>query len=193
MGNTAVGDFPNDRKVAARLPMSARIGRVRLAVSELELSIRFYTRVIGLVLIDRGKSNDGPFARLGVDGRVLLELQELAGVDSIGQRSRLGLYHTAFLLPTREDLGAFVEHLRKLGLRFGAGDHLVSEAIYLADPDGLQVEVYADRPRSGWSYAGGEVLMQRSRCDLRTCRRLGRGLVLPRGRLWDMCICMWAT
>ena len=142
-----------------RLPSAARVGRVRLAVSELELSIRFYTRVIGLEVIERGQTRDGLLARLGVDGRVLLELEERPGVDSIGQRSRLGLYHTAFLLPTRQDLGAFVQHLRKLGIRFGAGDHLVSEAIYLADPDGLQVEVYADRPRDTWGYEGGQVLM----------------------------------
>lgn len=91
--------------------------------------------------------------------RVLLELQELPGVQPIAERSRLGLYHTAFLLPTREDLSSFVRHLWKLGVQFGAGDHAVSEAIYLVDPDGLEVEVYADRPREQWSYANGKLRM----------------------------------
>jgi catechol 2,3-dioxygenase len=83
-----------------------------------------------------------------------LELEELPGVQPIQQRSRLGLYHTAFLLPTRAALSSFVKHLWKLGMPFGAGDHWVSEAIYLVDPDGLEVEVYADRPRAQWSSGG---------------------------------------
>jgi catechol 2,3-dioxygenase len=140
-----------------RLPASAHVGRVRLAVSSLQRSVEFYTRVIGLAVLE----SSGSLARLGVkaDGRVLLELEERAGVRPIQERSRLGLYHTAFLLPTRTDLSSFVRHLVKLGVGFGAGDHSVSEALYLVDPDGLEVEVYADRPREQWPYVGKQLRM----------------------------------
>jgi catechol 2,3-dioxygenase len=133
-----------------RLPATAHVGRVRLAVSQLERSVAFYRDVIGLAVLERA----GNLARLGAGGQVLLELEALPGVRSLGRSKRLGLYHTAFLLPSRADLSAFVRHLWKLGVGFGAGDHLVSEALYLVDPDDLEVEVYADRPREAWTYKG---------------------------------------
>ena len=138
-----------------RLPATAHVGRVRLAVSDLERSVAFYRDVIGLAVLERV----GNLARLGAGDRVLLELEAVPGVLALGRTKRLGLYHTAFLLPTRADLGAFVKHLWKLGVQFGAGDHLVSEAIYLVDPDGLEVEVYADRPRETWTFDGAELRM----------------------------------
>jgi catechol 2,3-dioxygenase len=88
-----------------------------------------------------------------------LELEEIPGVQGIGRRIRLGLYHTAFLLPSREAFSSFVRHLVRTGTYFGSADHLVSEALYLTDPDGLQVEVYADRSREQWSYDGREIVM----------------------------------
>lgn len=139
-----------------RLPPQAHVGRVRLAVSNLERSIAFYTQVIGL----RIHSSEGSRARLAPHGSrpVLLELEEIPGVRPIAHGSRLGLYHTAFLLPTRNDLGRFVRHLNQLHVPFGAGDHLYSEALYLTDPDGLTVEVYADRDRSTWQVDGRELV-----------------------------------
>ncbi len=136
-----------------RLPASAHIGRVRLAVSNLASSIAFYRDVIGLKVLNSA----GNLAVLGTASASLLELEELPAVQPIRSRSRLGLYHTAILLPTREALASFVRHLAKLGTPFGAADHLVSEALYLTDPDGLQVEVYADRPRESWNYQGSEL------------------------------------
>jgi len=138
------------------LPSSTRIGTVRLAVSNLESSIRFYSSIIGLhvLFVERESNTKGPsLARLGVrNGTVLLELEELHGVKPIGQRTRLGLYHTAILLPSRSDLGSFIRHLTLLNIPFDSLDHLVSEALYLVDPDGLIVEVCTDRPRSQWKY-----------------------------------------
>jgi len=141
---------------AFRLPATARVGRVRLAVSQLARSVHFYSEVIGLAVLER----EGNLAKLGAQdsGHVLLELEELPGVHPIGRRTRLGLYHTAFLLPSRSALSSFVQHLRQDGIEFGAGDHLYSEAIYLVDPDGLSVEVYADRPRSEWLVENGELV-----------------------------------
>ena len=147
-----------DKGIAApgyRLPSTAHVGRVRLAVSELERSVEFYRDVIGLAVVEQS----GNLARLGVGETVLLELEAAPGVRARGRTKRLGLYHTAFLLPTREDLSAFVRHLWKRAVRFGAGDHLVSEALYLVDPDGLEVEVYADRPRDSWTFDGAELQM----------------------------------
>jgi len=139
-----------------RLPDAAHVGRVRLAVSSLERSAAFYRDIVGLAVLE----SDGRLARLGIraDGQILLELEEQPGVQPIGKRSRLGLYHTAFLLPSREDLSSFVRHLVRHDVNFGAGDHIYSEALYLTDPDGLQVEVYADRPRSAWIYEGQEIV-----------------------------------
>lgn len=139
-----------------RLPGTAHIGRVRLAVSDLARSITFYSRVIGLTLLHL----EGNLAQLGIaeNDRILLELEQLPGVQSIERRSRLGLYHTAFLLPNREALSSFVRHLAQLNVSFGSGDHLYSEALYLTDPDGLTVEVYADRPRDQWLVEGREIV-----------------------------------
>ncbi|MGC8550851.1 MAG: VOC family protein [Acidobacteriaceae bacterium] len=141
---------------AYRLPANARIGRIRLAVSNLSRSIDFYTRIIGLRIL----SSQDSLASLAPcdDNRILLELQQLPGVQPIQPGSRLGLYHPAFLLPTREDLGRFVRHLHRHDVPFGAGDHLYSEALYLTDPDGLTVEVYADRDRSTWKIDGRELV-----------------------------------
>jgi catechol 2,3-dioxygenase len=118
--------------------------------------VHFYSNVIGLSVLEM----EGRIARLGPQNSklVLLELEAMPGVHPIGRRTRLGLYHTAFLLPTRSALSSFVQHLRQDGIEFGAGDHLYSEAVYLVDPDGLSVEVYADRPRSEWLVENGELL-----------------------------------
>jgi catechol 2,3-dioxygenase len=72
---------------------------------------------------------------------------------------RLGIYHYALLLPARADLGRFLLHLEALGEPWAASDHLVSEALYLTDPDGITVEVYADRPRAEWPRDGGGLRM----------------------------------
>ena len=73
--------------------------------------------------------------------------------------SRLGLYHFAILLPDRAALGRFLAHLASTGTHVGSADHLVSEALYLRDPDGLGIEVYRDRPRSEWRSVNGELAM----------------------------------
>lgn len=150
--NTTFGVHPP----GFRLPATTRVGSVRLAVSSLANSVQFYSKVIGLAVLDRA----GDLAKLGAhDSRsVLLELEELPGIHPIGHRTRLGLYHTAFLLPSRSHLSSFVQHLRRENIQFGASDHLYSEAIYLQDPEGLSVEVYADRPRSEWVVENGELL-----------------------------------
>jgi catechol 2,3-dioxygenase len=131
-----------------RLPDGTHLGRVRLQVADLERSIAYYETVIGLRVLRRRAG----IAELGVqdDDRVLVELHEKPGVKPVGRRGHIGLYHFAILLPDRATLGRFVTHLRDIGAYAGMSDHFVSEAVYLTDPDGLGIEVYADRPRSEW-------------------------------------------
>jgi catechol 2,3-dioxygenase len=140
-----------------RLPDETHVGRVRLQVADLERSISYYETVIGFQVISRASG----VAKLGPRGteNVLVELHEKPGVHSVARRGQIGLYHFAILLPDRASLGRFVAHLAELGQYAGMSDHLVSEAVYLTDPDGLGIEVYADRPRSTWRVVGEQLAM----------------------------------
>lgn len=106
------------------------------------------------------EQGDSTFVQMGAAGSdaVLLEIEELPGVRPLDGRRVLGLYHFAVLLPSRLDLSAFIRHLRRAGVEAGSADHLYSEALYLVDPDGLTVEVYADRPREEWTCRDGELV-----------------------------------
>lgn len=177
-----------------RLPAATRLGRVRLQVADLDRSLAYYREVIGFRVLERS----GGRALLGVQGggvqpgpqdggdqpgphasdapppgphasdAALLELVERPGAKPAPPHGRLGLYHFAILLPDRAALGRFALHLAELGVRAGASDHLVSEAFYLQDPDGLGIEVYADRPRSSWPTSGGQLQMDTLHLDLRS-------------------------
>jgi len=132
---------------AHRLPTDLRLGMVRLQVADVERSLDWYRRVLGVQVLEQGPSR----AVVGaVDGTPLIELRGRPGAHAVPRRGRLGLYHYALLLPGRSWLAAFVRHLSEIGERAGMSDHLVSEAVYLSDPDGLGIEVYADRPRGAW-------------------------------------------
>ena len=142
---------------SGRLPDALRLGPVRLGVSDLARSLEYYTGVLGL----EARHTDGSSAALHAAGEPepLVELVELPGTSPIAAQSRLGLYHFAILLPDRAALGRFLGHVARTGTRIGASDHLVSEALYLRDPDGLGIEVYRDRPRSEWRRTNGELAM----------------------------------
>lgn len=147
-----------------RLPHATRVGRVHLQVASLERSVGFYTQVLGL---REGTREPGRVAlHAAGDPQPLIELHEKAGVAQVPRRGAFGLYHVAILVPTRAALGQFIAHLVALGVRFGAADHLVSEAVYLTDPDGLGIEVYCDRPRSAWQTSGRELAMGTEVLDL---------------------------
>ncbi len=146
-----------------RLPAGTRVGAVRLQVADLDRSLAYYGRVIGLGVLER---SDG-VALLGAeDGTPLVALHERPGAAPVPRRGRLGLYHYAILLPDRPSLGRFVRHLAELDVRAGMSDHLVSEAVYLTDPDGLGIEVYADRPREAWQYAARQLVMDTRALDV---------------------------
>ncbi|HWE42272.1 MAG TPA: VOC family protein [Gemmatimonadaceae bacterium] len=146
-----------------RLPDATRLGRVRLQVADLARSLAYYERVLGL----RAVSRTGGRAELGTaDGTVIAELRELPGAAPVPHNGRLGLYHFAILLPDRSALGSFVAHLATIGRRAGMSDHLVSEAVYLTDPDGLGIEVYADRARGEWRQDGRQLRMATEPLDV---------------------------
>lgn len=148
-----------------RLPHAARVGKVRLQVSDLAASSLFYTRVLGFRVIRRAAA----IAALGPQsGPAVIELHERRTARPVPRRGLIGLYHFAILLPDRASLGRFVAHLGELGAYAGSADHLVSEALYLSDPDGLGIEVYADRARATWGTNGGEIAMATRPLDLRS-------------------------
>jgi catechol 2,3-dioxygenase len=140
-----------------RLPEGTRLGPVRLQVADLERSLEFYHEVLGLRALER----EGTNASLGTQDATepLVELRARPGARPAPRRGALGLYHFAILLPDRPSLGRFLRHLGEGGAHAGAADHLVSESLYLQDPDNLGIEVYADRPRSAWRRVGRELMM----------------------------------
>ena len=165
-----------------RLPDEVRLGALRLQVADLARSIDYYERVIGLRTLDRTATT----ARLGVkdDGATLVELHERKGVAPVPRRGRLGLYHFAILLPDRAALGRLLAHLSALGGHVGMADHLVSEALYLTDPDGLGIEVYADRPRDSWRVEGSTLAMASDPLNVPELLRAAGGVAwtgAPRG------------
>lgn len=132
---------------ASPIDPSLRIGAVHLAVADLPRSVDFYERVLGLPLISR----DEHTALLGADAqRPALALSAIANPTPLSPHAT-GLYHVAWLHPSR---GALADTVRRIARQRwpieGASDHGVSEALYLSDPDGLGIEIYADRPRELW-------------------------------------------
>jgi catechol 2,3-dioxygenase len=147
-----------------RLPESTRLGRVHLQVADLERSLSFYDRVLGMRVIRRTADS----VSLGPHGedREIVHLRQLRSARPVPKRGLLGLYHFAILLPDRASLGRFVAHLAAIGEYAGMSDHFVSEAVYLTDPDGLGIEVYADRPRDAWRYDERQLYMTTNNLDV---------------------------
>ncbi|SDO09131.1 catechol 2,3-dioxygenase [Aureimonas jatrophae] len=139
-----------------------RIGRVALAVRDVQRAREFYRTALGLE--DIAPTDDA--LRLGVDGYGFLELHR-APEDNRRAASEAGLFHTAFLLPSRADLGRWLRHASSIGLQIaGASDHGVSEAVYLSDPEGNGIEIYVDRPASLWPRDGTALRMTTQRLSI---------------------------
>lgn len=158
-----------------RLPESTHLGRVRLQVADLARSLLFYETVLGMRVINR----TGDSASLGPHGesREIVRLHQLSTARPVPRRGLLGLYHFAILLPDRSSLGRFVAHLADSEVYAGMSDHFVSEAVYLTDPDGLGIEVYADRPRDAWRYDERQLRMATNHLDVDDLVRSARGQV----------------
>jgi catechol 2,3-dioxygenase len=143
--------------MAAHIHPQTEIGQVHLKVSNLERSIQFYKEIVGFQILRQ----EGSRVELTVDGiRPLVVLEEIPNALVQPRRTSTGLYHFAILVPSRVDLSLSLRNLVQSGIHIGQGDHLVSEALYIADPDNNGIEIYADRPRETWKYDGeGKVIM----------------------------------
>jgi catechol 2,3-dioxygenase len=138
----------------AGIAPETRMGAVHLTVSDLGRSLDYYQRVVGLQVRDR----DNGTARLGTTGEELLVLYEEPGAEPAPRNT--GLFHFALLVPTRHDLARWLAHAANDQIPLeGMSDHLVSEAIYLRDPDWHGIEIYRDRPRAEWERDGEFVKM----------------------------------
>ncbi|EAG9562290.1 VOC family protein [Listeria monocytogenes] len=136
----------------AEISEELRLGEVVLNVGHLKEMAGFYQEVIGLKLLEENER----MVRLGVSGsdEALLVLKKIDNAV-VPEVPRIGLFHTAFLLPTRESLADVLLHLAKSGYPIdGAGDHAYSEALYLHDIEGNGIEIYADRPKAEWMRDG---------------------------------------
>ncbi len=149
----------------SELPAATRMGAVHLTVADLRRSIDYYERVVGLRVGERVEGR----VTLGAGGEDLLVLVEQPAVRPA--RGYCGLYHFALLLPARVDLARWLAHAARERIALvGMSDHFVSEAIYLADPDGHGIEIYWDRPREVWE---GRVSERMTSLPLDTASLLG--------------------
>ncbi len=158
-----------------RLPGATSVGAVTLQVTDLARSLDYYREVLGMRELSRAEGAPGEVELGAADGTPLVRLRERPGARPVSRAGRLGLYHFAVLLPQRAALGRFLAHLAELNVYAGMSDHFVSEAIYLRDPDGLGIEVYADRPRSAWRVSGRELAMSTEPLDARAVVAAGGG------------------
>ena len=150
----------------ASIDPATQVGLVSLTVANLDRSVAFYTDALGFEVLER----DEEAAVLSTPTTPLLLVTKHDGARPWpqGRDGFTGLYHFAILLPTRADLGRWLRHWLSLGFPLpGQGDHLVSEALYLSDPDGNGIEVYRDRPREEWSWIGGKLQMATDPVDIR--------------------------
>lgn len=154
---TTMLDLPD----AADAPVS--VSTIGIKARDVAGLADYYRHTVGLSEVSR---RPGAIV-LGAGGRPLLEIEEFKAARADDPRAA-GLYHTAFLLPSRPDLARWTQRAIETRIEVtGASDHLVSEAIYLTDPEGNGIEIYADRPRSAWQFEGGAVKMATLPLDVR--------------------------
>ena len=156
-------NYPSSRAAADTIDPATAIGTVRLMVSDLDRSVSFYEQTLGL-LAGAAEGSTVPLA--GPDGAPLVELEGNPAAHPLDPRAT-GLFHMAILVPSRLELA---HSLRRLAMHRwpldGASDHLVSEALYLSDPDGNGIEIYRDRPRGQWPRSNGQLQMATLPLDL---------------------------
>ena len=145
----------------------AIVGHVHLRVADLERAIRFYSEVLGFEVMQRMGAQAAFLSAGGYHHHVGLNTWESRGGSAPGPGTT-GLYHVAFLYPSRAALGRAYRRLIEHAIALeGASDHGVSEALYLRDPDGNGIELYCDRPREAWPRdADGVLEMVTRRLDL---------------------------
>ncbi|HEX8212769.1 MAG TPA: VOC family protein [Longimicrobium sp.] len=154
MSTMTTDRMPYTRESRALLPDALRLGPVRLAVSNLERAVGFYTRVIGLQVAARGREGGYEVAHLSAGGpgyEDVVVLQEEPGARPAGKHlPHTGLYHVALNYPSRLELARTARRIADSGARVGGSDHKTHEAVYLTDPDGNGLELAWDAPRDQW-------------------------------------------
>lgn len=159
---------------AAEAPLS--VGRVGLKSKNADKLAAYYRDILGFEELSRA---DGAIT-LGAGNRPLLVVENDKALTPDDPRTA-GLFHTAFLLPSRADLGRWINFAVSKGIGIeGASDHLVSEALYLTDPDGNGIEIYRDRAKDEWDWKDSQVAMATQRMDIPGVR----GSVEP-GTAWE--------
>lgn len=163
-----------EQQQAAPMPASihpgTHIGLVTLRVSNLEHSRHFYEHILAFQPIE---STPTKVVLGGQDKQPLLALVEFPGAAPQPRRAT-GLHHVAILLPTRADLGRQLLRLSGVHWQHYQEDHLVSEALYISDPDGNGLELYSDRPRDTWRWTNGAVEMATDPVDIQGLAEAGR-------------------
>ena len=150
---------------ASRTPL--HIGAIGLIARDLDRLTNFYRDLLGLTVLER----TGRLSRLGVGDTTLIEIEHRPNAKP-DDPAQAGLYHTAFLMPTRQDHARWITHIAKARVPIsGASDHGVSEAFYLDDPEGNGIEVYNDRPRERWNWENGLVTMPTKQLDIEAILR----------------------
>jgi len=153
-----------DHLSRAQIHPGTAMGTVRLTVSDLAASRRFYARALGLQATEQ---EDGTIALGAAGEHPLVELLGDASAAPL-DRHATGLFHLAVLVPSRRELAMALARLGEANWPLdGASDHLVSEALYLSDPDGNGIEIYRDRPREEWRHMGDQLEMATLPLDLR--------------------------
>ena len=160
---------------------SVQLDRVTLRASDVDRAREFYERVLGFH--SRPSGGGATLFSAGPDEAALFEVEDSPSAPA-RQPGAAGLFHVALLFPTRESLGHMLTHLLRVGVRLGSADHGVSEALYLADPEGNGLELYVDRPATAWppTSADGQVTMFTDPLDLASLMAAGgetAGPVLP--------------
>ena len=156
------------------------IGAVHLTVADLERSLIFYRQQLGFADVWLRNGSAG----LGVGDRVLLVLNESEHAPRPHRTT--GLYHFAILVPSRLELARSLRHFAEIGTRMqGFSDHQVSEALYLADPDGIGIEVYRDRPREEWRASGGRLQMTTDPLDVESLLQEADADAKASGQAWS--------
>lgn len=131
------------------------VANVTINVTDIKRSTEFYQQIIGFQVLSQTANE----VQLTADGKTAL--LTLIQPDHAGRKQprTTGLYHFAILLPSRQSLASIVPHLVNQGVQLGSSDHLVSEALYFADPDGNGIEIYRDRLPEEWTWKEGSVEM----------------------------------
>jgi catechol 2,3-dioxygenase len=154
-------------RAARRAPLL--VASVALRARDMDALARFYETTMGLEWI----AATPEAVTLGAGGEGFLRIEAAPDAPPAAP-DEAGLFHTAFLLPSRADLGRWLGAALEAGVPLeGASDHAVSEALYLSDPEGNGIEIYADRARVDWPVRGGEIAMTTARMDIAAVRAEG--------------------